>query len=80
MFHNFQLSAQTAAAQANDHILDVSAREAAPAPLESVTSGGTDWQGIGIGVAAGLGGVLLLAGLVFGIVEVRHTRQRLGSA
>jgi hypothetical protein len=80
MYRNFQLSTQTAAAQANDHILDVSAREAGPAPIEVSTSTGTDWQSIGIGLAAGLGGVLLLAGLVFGIVEVRHTKHRLGSA
>ena len=80
MYRNYQLSAQTGAAQANDNILDVSAREAGPAPFEASTSSGTDWQRIGIGVAGGLGGVLLLAGLVFGIVEVRHTRHRLGSA
>lgn len=80
MYRDSQLSSQTAAAQANDHVLDVSAREAGPAPVEEITSSGTDWQRIGIGVAAGLGGVLLLAGLVLGIVEVRHTRHRLGSA
>ena len=81
MFRDYLLSAQTAAAQANDHILDVSARDnGIAAPAEASPSGGTDWQKVGIDVGLGIGGALVLVALLVGVIEVRHTRHRLGSA
>jgi len=67
-------------AAVNDHILDVSARPLPATPTVSESTGGTDWRKIGIGVAVGMGGALLLGALVVAGLEVRHHRHRLGSA
>ena len=68
------------ASRASDHILDVSARPLPATPTVSESTGGTDWRKIGIGVAVGMGGALLLGALVVAGLEVRHHRHRLGSA
>ena len=81
MFRDYLLSAKKTAAQANDHILDVSARDTRiGSPAEVSPRGGTDWQNTAIDVGLGLAGALLLVALVVGVVEVRHTKHRLGSA
>jgi len=68
-------------AKANDHILDVSARDdRSSTAISPEPTSGTDWQQIGIGAAMTLGGALLLVVLVAVGLEVRHSRQRLGSA
>jgi hypothetical protein len=77
MFRDFFRNAN----KANDHILDVSSRDVgASAPVTSESSGGIDWQKLGIGVGAALGGALLLVALGVGVIEVRHTRHNLGNA
>ena len=79
--HILDVSARDAGiAAVNDHILDVSARPLPATPTVSESTGGTDWRKIGIGVAVGMGGALLLGALVVAGLEVRHHRQRLGSA
>jgi hypothetical protein len=70
-----------ASIQANDHILDVSSRDSgAGTPVTAESSGGIDWGKLGIGAGVALGGALLLVALGVGVIEVRHTRHRLGSA
>lgn len=79
--HILDVSARDAGiAAVNDHILDVSARPLPATPTVSESTGGTDWRKIGIGVAVGMGGALLLGALVVAGLEVRHHRHRLGSA
>jgi hypothetical protein len=79
--HILDVSARDAGiAAVDDHILDVSARPLPATPTVSESTGGTDWRKIGIGVAVGMGGALLLGALVVAGLEVRHHRHRLGSA
>jgi hypothetical protein len=66
-----------AASGVANRIVDDSFRDA---PAAAASSNGLDWGDLGIGLALGAAGLLLLAGLAAARRETRHGRERLGSA
>jgi hypothetical protein len=55
------------------------ATNASPPIVHVVEMGGFDWGDFGIGIAAALGSLLVLAGLAIGVRQTRRSHHPLGS-